>query len=155
MRKRYNLLFLCTDNGICSIMAEAILKRWSAGEFHAFSAGVQPRPEPHPLTVEVLKEQRVWHQALHTKDCDAFRAPDAPRMDFIITVGERPPAELPTGWPGNPKVMHWRITDPAAEPDSAHPEHAFRKAFLELENRIKLFVLVYQRDAMRRAATAA
>jgi arsenate reductase len=43
-------------------------------------------------------------------------------------------------WPGKPVTAHWGIPDPAAvEGSDADKAFAFRKAFKELETRIKLF----------------
>ncbi len=149
---RYNVLFLCQDNACCSIMAEALLRRWGGEDFAAFSAGTKPSSAVHPQAVSVLQMQRVWQPELAPKDCKQFFTPDAPRMDFVISLGEKPPADLPGGWPGGVKPIHWRITEPLHSAKPEHTEQAFRRAFLELENRIKLFVLVYQRDAMKRKA---
>jgi arsenate reductase (thioredoxin) len=148
----YNVLFLCGDNAIGSIMAEALLKRWGAQDFHAFSAGITPKGEIDPLAAELLKVQRVWHQNLRSKGCQEFLTPDAPSMDFIISLGEQPPAGMPTAWPGHPKVIHWHITEPVVTGRPAETTHSFRKAFGELENRVRLLVLVYQREALRGAA---
>ena len=44
-------------------------------------------------------------------------------------------------WPGNPVTAHWGIPDPAAlDGTEAEQRKAFRSAYLELENRIKIFV---------------
>ncbi|MGH7813749.1 MAG: hypothetical protein ACREQI_07060 [Candidatus Binataceae bacterium] len=82
-------------------------------------------------------------------------APDAPPMEFIISLGERPPAAMPAAWPGHPKLVHWHISEPVFDGNAAIKAHSLRKTVLELENRIKLMVLVYQHDAMKSAATAA
>jgi arsenate reductase len=156
MRKRYNVLFLCADNAITSIMAEAILKRWGADDFRAFSAGVSSNSEIHPLAAEFLRAHRCWHRDLRSKGCHEFLGPDAPHMDFIISLGEHPPAEPPKAWPGHPRVIHWHISEPAvADGGAAEKANRIRKTSRELENRIRLFVLVHQKEAMKRAATAA
>jgi arsenate reductase len=44
-------------------------------------------------------------------------------------------------WPGKPMTAHWGVADPAAvEGTELEKATAFRKAFKELETRIKLFV---------------
>jgi protein-tyrosine-phosphatase len=136
-------------------MAEAILRRWGGGEFRAFSCGLMPSCGIDSQAREILQAQRIWQSDLAPRSCAEFLSPEAPQMDFVISVGERPPAGAPTTWPGGAKLIHWRITDPMSDPDPQHREGLFRRAFLELENRIKLFVLVYQREATKTTATAA
>ena len=52
-----------------------------------------------------------------------------------------PPAKCAPYGPGKPITAHWGIADPAAaEGPDADKAFAFRKAFKELETRIKLFV---------------
>ena len=71
-------------------------------------------------------------------------------MDFVITLGERAPDGAPMQWPGNPQTLHWRITGPDTATPTEVP-HVFRKAFTELETRIRLFVLVYRKEKIKRA----
>jgi arsenate reductase len=43
-------------------------------------------------------------------------------------------------WPGKPITAHWGVPDPAAlDGTEAEQRKAFRAAYLELENRIKIF----------------
>jgi protein-tyrosine-phosphatase len=153
-RKPYNVLFVCPDNATCSVIAEAILRRRRLGDFQAFSAGIDPKPEKLPVAAEFLKARQVWDDKLRSKHCREFLGPDSPPMDFIISLGERLPAGLPTEWPGQPKLIHWHITEPVTNGGVAQTAVSFRKTFTELENRIRLFVLVYEREASKRAAAA-
>jgi len=151
-KKRFNVLFLCPNNAIHSVMAEALLRRWGGDNFRAFSAGTEPTGVIDRRALEILRQQRVWHPALPSKGHLEFLGPEAPRMDFVISLGERAPAGAPKEWPGNPQVIHWRITNPSLAGKPAEIAHAFRKAFGELETRIRLFVLVYEKEAMKQAA---
>jgi arsenate reductase len=154
-RSAFRVLFLCADNSICSIMAEALLKRWGGQDFHAFSAGIVPRNEIDPLAADLLKTCNVWNHTLRSKSCKEFLALDAPRMDFIVSLGGYPLAGIPTVWPGHPQVIHWRITEPLVNGSPNQQAQSFKTAFRELETRIKLFVLVYRRETMKGIATAA
>ena len=147
-----NVLFICPDNSRASIIAEALLKRWGCGSFQAFSAGNTPTPVVHPMIHQLLVAQRVWRPELKSKSWHEFLRPDAPRMDFIISLGDRAPDGLPSRWPGNPRVMHWRVSEPLGDGTAVESAQAFRRTFTELETRIKLFTLVNTRKSIRRAA---
>ena len=148
----YKVLFVCRDNSACSIIAEAILHRWSGKDFRAFSAEIHPATEVHPLAIDLLKAQKLWTQNFQPKGCDEFLKHDGEGMDFVISIGEQRSSDLPAGWPGNPRVVHWRISEPIVDGKPAERAFAFRRVFRELENRIKLFVLVYEREKVRKAA---
>ena len=84
--RRYNVLFLCTGNSARSIMAEALVNYWGKDRFQGFSAGSHPKPEVHPLALEILKRNRVPVNNLHAKSWDEFVGPGAPSFDFVFTV---------------------------------------------------------------------
>jgi protein-tyrosine-phosphatase len=147
--RRYNVLFICPDNAVYSIMAEALMRRWGRNDLRVFSAGIKPRREINPSTRELLKEQRFWDVSLRS---NGHRGADASLMDFVISLGERPPDGSPKQWPGDPQVIHWHITSADSVGQPAEVAHAFRRAFTELETRIKLFVLVYEKDRIKRIA---
>jgi protein-tyrosine-phosphatase len=150
--RRYNVLFICPDNAEYSIMAEALMRRWGGNDFCPFSAGIKPRHGINPRTRELLKEQRLWDPSLRSKGHREFLGADAPLMDFVISLGECAPDGAPKQWPGDPQVIHWHITSAESVGKPAEVAHAFRRAFTELETRIKLFVLVYEKDRIKRIA---
>lgn len=139
--KVYNVLFLCTGNSARSILAERILERWGRGRFRCFSAGSHPKGEVHPLALEILRRYNHVTDGLRSKDWAEFGTADAPQMDFVFTVCDNAAAETCPAWPGQPMTAHWGIADPAAvDGDDIARMTAFRTAFRELENRIKIFV---------------
>jgi protein-tyrosine-phosphatase len=141
-QKALNVLFVCEGNSVRSIMAEALLNRFSDGRFRAYSAGTVPDPALHPLAVEMLERSGLAVANLKPKGVDEFVKPSAPKMDFIINIGNKLGAG-PIGVPGNPMRAQWGISDPVgADGDEVAQKFAFRRAFRELENRIRLFVLV-------------
>jgi arsenate reductase (thioredoxin) len=139
----YNVLFLCTGNSARSILAESLLNHWGQGRFRGFSAGSFPKGEVHPLALDILTRMNLPIANLRSKSWDEFAAPGAPRLDFIFTVCDNAAGEVCPVWPGKPITAHWGIADPAAvEGTAAEKSLAFRKAFKELESRIKLFTTI-------------
>ncbi|MGB6309638.1 MAG: arsenate reductase ArsC [Steroidobacteraceae bacterium] len=137
----YNVLFLCTGNSARSILAESLLNHWGAGKFRGFSAGSFPKGWVNPLAVDLLHRMNLPAENLRSKSWDDFAAPGAPPIDFIFTVCDNAAGEVCPVWPGKPLTAHWGIADPAAvECTEMEMAAAFRKAFKELETRIKLFI---------------
>jgi arsenate reductase (thioredoxin) len=139
-QRTYNVLFLCTGNSARSILAESLSTHWGRGRFRSFSAGSFPKGRVHPLALELLKRMNLPSEGLRSKSWDEFAAPEAPPLDFIFTVCDNAAGEVCPVWPGKPMTAHWGIADPAAvEGSDADKAWAFRKAFKELETRIKSF----------------
>jgi protein-tyrosine-phosphatase len=135
-----NVLFLCTGNSARSILAEAILQQEGEGRFQAFSAGSQPKGEPHPLALELLRQLDHPVAGLRSKSWDEFAGADAPQMDFIITVCDNAAGEACPLWPGKPASAHWGIPDPAAvEGSAAQCQQAFARAYAQMSSRIVKF----------------
>ena len=139
--KPYNVLFLCTGNSARSIMAEALLNDLGKGRFRAHSAGSHPSGRVNPVSLELLRSGRHPVEGLRSKSWDEFGTPDAPRMDFVITVCDRAAGEVCPVWPGQPVSAHWGFEDPAA---FVGPDEEKRRRFLDvyqqIATRIRLFI---------------
>lgn len=136
----YNVLFLCTGNSARSIMAEAILSRFGANKFKAFSAGSQPKGEVHPRVVHMLKNFNYKPDLFRSKSWEEFSGPDAPQLDFVFTVCDNAANEVCPVWPGQPMTAHWGVPDPAAATGTeAEIAFAFDDAWRMLQNRITIF----------------
>jgi arsenate reductase len=69
-----------------------------------------------------------------------FAQPGAPKLDFIFTVCDNAAGEVCPIWPGMPTTAHWGVDDPAAVVGADEEKRmAFKKAYRELEGRIKIF----------------
>lgn len=137
----YNVLFLCTGNSARSILAEAMLNKDGQGRFRAYSAGSQPKGEPHPLALQTLLESDYPTEGLRSKSWDEFAAAGAPAMDFVLTVCANAAGEACPIWLGQPVTAHWGIEDPAAaEGSEIERKRAFVTAQRFLKNRIAAFV---------------
>ena len=139
--RKFNILFLCTGNSARSLLAEALSNHRpvSGGKFVGYSAGSQPKGQPHPLALETLASHGVSIENLRSKSWDEFAAADAPVMDFIFTVCDNAAGETCPYWPGQPMTAHWGVPDPPAAGDDAAQRKAFREAFFTLKRRIELF----------------
>jgi len=136
----YNVLFLCTGNSARSILGESLINHWGRGKFRGFSAGSFPKGQVHPMALDLLKRMNLPSENLGSKSWDEFAAPGSLELDFIFTVCDNAAGEVCPMWPGKPMTAHWGIADPAAvQGTEADRAFAFRKAFKELETRIKLF----------------
>ena len=135
----YNVLFLCTGNSARSILAEALLDKYGAGRFRAFSAGSFPKGAVHPMARSVLDGLGFDTVAFRSKSWDEFSASGAPVFDFIFTVCDNAAGETCPIWPGHPMTAHWGIEDPAAVEGEGQRE-AFLTAFKYLQRRIDLFL---------------
>jgi arsenate reductase (thioredoxin) len=135
----FNVLFLCTGNSARSILAEAVLAKDGAGRFNAYSAGSQPKGEPHPEALAVLRDFGFAYQGFRSKDWSEFAQPGAPEIDLIITVCDNAAGETCPVWPGKPVTAHWGIEDPAAV-EGPGQRQAFLDALRYLRRRVELLV---------------
>ena len=141
MPRPYNLLFLCTGNSARSILAESLLTAHGGDQFRAYSAGSYPKGTVHPEALRLLLALDLPTEGLRSKSWEEFAGPDAPHMDFVLTVCDDAAGEVCPVWPGKPMTAHWGISDPAAADGSdAEIAHAFNDAFRMLERRLKIFV---------------
>lgn len=139
--RAYNVLFLCTGNSARSILAESLLARRGGGRFRAFSAGSFPKGAVHPLALDLLRSLGLPSEGLRSKSWSEFARPDAPAMDFVLTVCDQAAGEVCPVWPGSPVTAHWGIADPATVAGTEmERRQAFRAALRALDARIRLFV---------------
>lgn len=138
--KAYNVLFLCTGNSARSILAECALRRFGGDRFVSHSAGSRPKGQVHPMTLKLLKNLNYSIDGLRSKDWAEFATPDSAPLDFVFTVCDNAAGEPCPIWPGQPMTAHWGVEDPAEASGSDEVVYkVFKRVYLELENRIKLF----------------
>jgi arsenate reductase len=74
---------------------------------------------------------------LRSKSWAEFARPDAPPLDFIVTVCDDAAGEVCPLWPGTPITAHWGVEDPAAFQGTEDEQRAkFREVALILRRRI-------------------
>jgi arsenate reductase len=136
-----NVLFLCTGNSARSILGEAILNHMGQGRFRAYSAGSHPAAHPKVEALRRLSAEGVPIEGLRSKSWDEFAGPDAPKMDFVITVCDNAANEPCPYWPGAPLRAHWGQPDPAAVRGTrSELARAYQEAFAVMERRVELLL---------------
>jgi arsenate reductase len=141
MKGHYNVLFLCTGNSARSIMAEAIMNLKGRPNFTAYSAGSYPTGKVRPEALRQLEVAHLPINGLRSKSWDEFVRPDAPKLDFVLTVCDNAAKEVCPVWPGQPMTAHWGVPDPATVQGTGEQvEKAFRDAFFMLDRRISLLL---------------
>jgi protein-tyrosine-phosphatase len=137
----HTVLFLCSGNSARSVMGEALLNSLGGGQFKAYSAGTDPKAEINPHTLDVLSAAGHDVSNLRSKSWDEFAKPDAPQLDFVITVCDDAAGESCPIWPGEPLLAHWGVPDPAATKGSpAEIAVAFDEVYGMLKRRIELLL---------------
>ena len=137
----FNILFLCTGNSARSILAEGLANHLSAGRLRAYSAGSQPMGRVNPLALDTLRELGCATDGMSSKSWDVFATPDAPPMDFVVTVCDSAAGEACPYWPGTPMTAHWGFPDPShVEGDDEARRNAFAKTAQAISHRLRLFL---------------
>lgn len=120
-------------------MAEALFNTMGHGMFKAYSAGSSPTGVVSRFALEEIRKIGYPTGNLRSKSWDEFLQPGAPEMDFVITVCDNAAREVCPVWHGSPVTAHWGFDDPTAvEGSFEEKKEAFKKAFLEIRNRIDL-----------------
>ena len=132
--KPYNILFLCTHNSARSVIGEALASTHPSGKFIGFSAGSTPGTSVNPIAADIAEELGMVRSQLKSKSWDVYGEPDAPKMDFIITVCDNAAGEVCPFWPGQPATAHWGFPDPS---QAQGTDLEKRKAFNEVKNGLK------------------
>jgi arsenate reductase len=135
-KPQFKILFLCTGNSARSIFAEYLLKTIAPTRFETYSAGASPKTAPHPLALEILREDfKINSSDAYSKSWEEF---NEAKFDFVITLCDNARENCPI-WPGQPIVAHWSSPDPAAVHGSeAEKRRAFWQVAQQIRRRLEL-----------------
>ena len=137
--KQYNILFLCTHNSARSVFGEALASTHPSGKFVGYSAGSTPGTSINPIARELALGMGYDENKLRSKSWDEYGLPDAPQMDFIVTVCDNAAGEVCPYWPGKPATAHWGFPDPSqVKGNDLEQKAAFISVMNGLKKRIDL-----------------
>jgi len=141
MTPAFNVLFVCTHNSARSIMAEAILAKVGGDRFRAYSAGSEPARRPMPEVIDKMRALGHDVSGLHCKSWNVFAGPDAPRMDFLITLCDTKDGQTCPDFGDKMVTGVWSLPDPAKFAGSAVERAALlNELYASLHRRITIFI---------------
>ncbi len=106
------VLFLCTGNSARSQMGEAFLRAYAGEHFDAYSAGLEPKAEIHPLVRKAMSEIGLSMDGQYPKSVSAYLG--KVNFAFTITVCGNAEAQCPRVFLSMGTHMFWPFDDPAA-----------------------------------------
>jgi len=138
--KTYNVLVLDKNNSVMSIMAEALFNTMGDGVYKAFSAGAKPLGVVNRYALEQINNINYPISNLRSKSLHEFSHHDAPKINFLITLGDGSINQhLPT-WLDDALKAHWEVDDPTLHKGSFEgKKEVFKAAFLSIKNKIDRF----------------
>ncbi len=131
------VLFVCTDNAVRSLIAEACLRSIAGGSFAAYSAGIDPAGV-HPLTRVALTEAGIGTRELHSEQLEQYLGQ---QWDYVISLCDQAARHpMLTLVAGNARRLHWEVPDPASVPGFTARLRAFRASRDAINRRVEGFV---------------
>lgn len=153
--RAFAVLVLCTGNSARSILGEAILNALGGQRVVAYSAGSQPKGQPHPGALRLLERRGITTAQFRSKSWSEFTGPDAPPIDLAITVCGNAAGEACPVFMGAPLKAHWGLPDPAdVTGDDAAVDVAFEETLRWLELRVQA-LLALPFETMERSELSA
>lgn len=140
MTPAFNVLFLCTHNSARSIMAEALLRQLGGARFQAYSAGSDPAVAPNPEVMAKLQAFGHPTADLRSKSWHEFTGPNAPRMDFVITLCDTLDGQTCPDFGVLAVTAAWPLPDPAKfAGSSVERATMLNELYASLRRRIEIF----------------
>jgi protein-tyrosine-phosphatase/DNA-binding transcriptional ArsR family regulator len=129
------VLIVCTGNSARSAIAEALLRQHTSDRVDAISAGTRPKPEMHPNTVRVLRDEfGIDIAGQHPRHLDTLADR---RFDTVITLCDKAREVCPEFY-DDTRPIHWSIPDPAAAGGTDEDTYpTFQATAAEIDTRIR------------------
>lgn len=108
------VLILCTGNSCRSIIAQAVLNKYTKG-IDAYSSGVKASGKVNENAKKLLQKDGSWLDSYHSKTLDKVMDIE---YDLVVTVCDNAMETCPM-FPGKAKVIHVGYEDPDGKDYSA------------------------------------
>jgi protein-tyrosine-phosphatase/DNA-binding transcriptional ArsR family regulator len=131
------VIFLCTGNSARSIMAEALLNHHGKGQYEVFSAGTEPHGI-NPQTLDAISYFGLSTNNLKSKHIDQYTNE---HFDYVITLCDKAAKACDHRLSGT-HCIAWDFQAPNTRVDN----NPFVKTMQELNERIKMFVMIQDKQ---------
>ena len=132
MKKKLNVLFLCTGNSCRSQMAETWARHLKGDAIEAFSAGITP-VRVNQIAVEVMAEAGVDISKQISKHVSGLAGID---FDYVVTVCDNAKEHCPV-FPRKCRMVHKSFADPSFLTGT---REEILNAFRKTRDEIKAFI---------------
>lgn len=136
-----NLVFVCTENSARSLIAEAIARQKYSDRFTVFSVGTAPAT-PDRRAVAALTHHGFDTAQLSSK---SFAALGDTAIDYAIILCNKAKQECAQGLTAK-HILSWDFPDPKTSTNTK----AFDTTIHEMAERLKMFVLLYDKEVSRK-----
>lgn len=142
-----HILFLCPDNAVRSILAEALLNHFGTRNFRAYSAGIEPSNEVHDGVLHILNKNGIPTDGLRAKTWQEYALKNAPALDGVFLLAENMEPGCLDGLPGDPKRFCCPLPDPAGVQGNASDiKAAFQVTFEITRVRVRWLLEIQNRN---------
>lgn len=137
----YHILFLCDDNAVRSILAEATMNALGYRRFMAYSAGSNPVGRISPFAIRQLRNCGIPSSGYRSKSLDEFFGWKDPSLDFLVMLSESAAVNDCENYFGNILTTRWVVPDPLlVEGPDRVKDMAFARAHEVIRHRIDQLV---------------
>ena len=135
MRKKLNVLFLCTGNSCRSQMAEGWARRLKGDVIEPYSAGIETHGT-NPRAIKVMAEAGVDISGQRSKLLGDLA--DVP-FDYMVTVCDHAHETCPV-FPGKAKTVHVAFDDPPTLAKAARTKEEALNHYRRVRDEIRRFI---------------
>lgn len=131
------ILYLCTHNRCRSILSQAMTNHLGQGKLIAQSAGSEPAPAVHPLTLKHLHQARIATDDLYSKSVQevALFQPD-----LVFTLCDSAAQSPCPVWLNAGLRLHWALADPSCHTEAHTSDAAFAQCMQIIEQRVAILL---------------
>lgn len=131
-----DILAICSDNSMRSILLESLLNALGGGRITAHSAGMRVAEHGvHPLALQVLRDNHHDVQNVRAKTLAVFDGAVAPRFHTVIWMRDKPRPLLSPGLATPVLFVDWPLGDPQNLPANEQLV-AVRNCYTRLRRRV-------------------